>query len=221
MNNINLSKLTLQQIKSEAAFEEIKKQAEDFVFHQEVRESFELVKTFETIEKNNPRFKYQLRDEKPKLYPQYLDLIVRLKLVCLPLLSYEEVAEFIEENFAKAMDDPDNDVEERIETRLMVLPEVIRDDLRELIYKALRSNEEKLGKDRIIIKREEDPQLPLIKNWLLDYNRTIGIEKHSNIEKAQYISHNSNIARLSKPDKEKIHKLLRFYDEMKPATLQM
>ena len=218
---INLSQLTPEQIKDESAFEEIKKQAEDFVFHRDVREALELVKTFEAVAKNNPRLKYQLRDEKPKLYSQYINLIVRLKLVCLPLLSYEEVAEFIEENFAKAVDDPDNDIEERIETRLMVLPDVIRDDLRELIYKALRNNEEKLGKDRIIIKGEEEPQLPLIKNWLFDYDRTIGIEKHSNIEKAQYISHNSNIARLSKPDKEKIHKLLRFYDEMKPITLQM
>ena len=221
MNNINLFKLTPEQIKDEAVFEEIKNQGEDFVFHRDVRESFELMKNFESIEKNNPRFKYQLRDEKPVLYSQYLDLMVRLKLVALPLLSYEEVAEFIEENFAKAMNDPDNDIEERVETRLMVLPDVIRDDLRELIYKALKRNEEKLGENRIIVKREEEPQLPLIKNWLLDYDRTIGIEKHSNIEKAQYISHNSNIARLSKPDKEKIHKLLRFYDAMKPITLQM
>ncbi len=206
--------LTESQLKDKSIFKEIKEQAQDFIFHQDMREALELARKLTTQLKKMPRFK----DEAKEFYTEYNDLIIRLKIVSIPLLRYEEVAELVQNYFIKALDDPDTDIEERIETRLMVLPEVIRDDLREILYGALKENREKIGNKQIKVKDEIETKQPFVKNWLLDYDREIGIEKQPNIQRLNYINQNRNAKNLSEKERNQLHRLLHFYDEMKPIT---
>jgi len=206
--------LTESQLKDKSIFKEIKEQAQDFIFHQDMREALELARKLTTQLKKFPRFK----DEAKEFYTEYNDLIIRLKIVSIPLLRYEEVAELVQNYFIKALDDPDTDIEERIETRLMVLPEVIRDDLREILYGALKENREKIGNKQIKVKDEIETKQPFVKNWLLDYDREIGIEKQPNIQRLNYINQNRNAKNLSEKERDQLHRLLHFYDEMKPIT---
>lgn len=210
----NIYHLTESQLKDKSTLEEIKEQAEDFIFHQDMREALELAKKLTTQLKKFPRFK----DEAKEFYNEYNNLIIRLKIVSMPLLSYEKVAELVKDNFIKALNDPDIDIKERIETRLMVLPEVIRDDLREILYGVLKESREKIGEGQITIREESETKQPFVKNWLLDYDREIGIEKQPNIQRLNYINQNRNAKNLSEKEKDQLRRLLHFYDEMKPIT---
>jgi hypothetical protein len=70
-----------------------------------------------------------------------------------------------------------------------------------------------------MIPGEKVPHPPLIKYWLLDYDRSMGMERHENIQRAKYFTDSRNFLGLSEADKLKVQQLLEFYDGLKPLPL--
>lgn len=65
----------------------------------------------------------------------------------------------------------------------------------------------------ISLKGSEDLIDPTIKNWIRDYVAHLGYEKHSQMQRTQYLFHSENGRDLSSPDREKLGIILKSFDE--------
>jgi len=65
----------------------------------------------------------------------------------------------------------------------------------------------------ITFKNSEDLFDPSIKNWIRDYVAHLGYEKHSQMQRTQYLFHSENGRDLSSQDREKLGIILRSFDE--------
>jgi len=81
-------------------------------------------------------------------------------------------------------------------------------DVRELILRSLRENKEKIGEEKIKIKELE--VVPIIKNWLLDYEP---FRKEGRaIERANYVAKSENFKKLKEEEKKILMQVLEIYD---------
>jgi len=81
-------------------------------------------------------------------------------------------------------------------------------EMRDLIIKAIRENKEKIGAEKIKIKEIE--LIPIIKNWLLDYEP---FRKEGRaIDRANYMAKSENFRRLPEEEKKLLMQVLEIYD---------
>ncbi|MFA6383619.1 MAG: hypothetical protein WCX17_04330 [Parcubacteria group bacterium] len=72
--------------------------------------------------------------------------------------------------------------------------------------------EQLITSEHISLKNFPEPVRPSIKNWLADYTFTLGYEKHSSVERNNYVFHGSNSLHLSSADRQKLTYILSAYD---------
>ena len=71
----------------------------------------------------------------------------------------------------------------------------------------------------IELRGSEDLEEPTIKNWIHDYVLHVGQERHSQMERTEFLFHSENGRDLSSPDREKLGIILKSFDENIPLPV--
>lgn len=191
--------------------EEFKQKSFDVIFHFEIKEAIELIKEIE--------FKLKkIKDSNggEEEIAEYSKMLVRLKMLRLPLLKDEEVFRLIRESAVEMINDPDLDLAERIEGRQLTVPESLRYEMvNQPIMEALHENNEQIGEGKIFVTGANNPEMPTVKNWLLDYDRTFGTEPQKDLTWLEYAKKNAISARLNTSQADTLRKLLKLYEWLK------
>lgn len=192
--------------------EELKQQATDAIFHFDMKEAREIAKDIEyQITKLS-----EFSGTDSKDLEELSFLLVRLKLLTLPLMKDEEAERLIKESAVEMINDPDLVFAERIEARQMALPRTVRFEMvNRPIMEALHENTEQIGERRIFVTGSQNPEIPTVKNWLIDYDRTFGTEPQKDLTWLEYAKKNAVIAHLDSVQADTLRKLLKLYEWLK------
>lgn len=199
------------------SLEQTKQKALDAIGHFDIKEAalaakdldFEIKKLSEVPDSNQEEINYS----------SYL--LIRLKLLMLPLLRDEEVIRLIRTRLIWMMVDEEIELMERVETRQLACPISMRlEAVNQPIIEALHENQEEIGQGKIFIQGQNDAVLPAIKNWILDYDRTYGTRPQKDLVWLGYAANNKNAAALSPEEKSMLRKILKFYEFLKTIKRQ-
>lgn len=195
---------------------DFKQQALDAISYFDIKEAREAARELEFQLK-----KLSEKSGSEKEVQEYSSLLIRLKLLTLPLLRDEEANRLVKEKVIEILNDSDMDLAERIETRQLTVPSLLRyEAVNQPIIEAIHHNEETVGKERIFVSGNPEPQVPTVANWLLDYDRTYGTEPQSDLVWLEYVNSGANASRLGAKEKETLRKLLKFYEFLKREYIQ-
>lgn len=202
--------------KTITTFDQLKEQAQKAIFYSETKESRELIKEIEFQIK-----KLSASGGNREGIDELSKILTRLKMFKLATLTDEEVNRLIKEKAIVMLNDPDLDLVERVETRQLTVPPLLRYEMvNQPIIEALHQNMETIGDERIFVSSNPEAQEPTVENWLLDYDRTYGTDPQKDLVWLEYVNSNANAERLSTKDKETLRKLLKFYEFLKPEYVQ-
>lgn len=147
---------------------------------------------------------------------EYSNLLIRLKLVRLPFLKDAEMIRFLKESLTGALSVDEINIMERIETRQLLFPRETRLEMvNQPIMEALHENNQQIGNDRIYIIGAQSPELPTVKNWLLDYDRTFGTGPQKDLTWLEYAKKNAVVAHLDTIQADSLRKVLKLYEWLK------
>lgn len=192
--------------------EEFKQKALDAIFHFDMKEAREISKEVEFQIKKLLESHGSNSEEITELSV----LLVRLKLLTLPILKDDEAARLVRESVLETLNDPDMDLAERIEGRQLTVPESLRYEMvNQPIMEAMHENTEEIGDRKIYVTGAEDLEIPSVKNWLLDYDRTFGTEPQQDLTWLEYVKKNAISAHLETAQADTLRKLLKFYEWLK------
>jgi hypothetical protein len=203
----NTKQLTQEQLKDPSVLERVKKLAEPIIWHALTKEAYNLVLVLEkSIEAAN------LKSVAPQLEKEYQNLIVKLKLTALPMLNDEESIKIIKEHFLEGLEtnifmgfEVSIDMENRLTAKLFSMSLTPRDEFRQELQNAIKSNQQKIGD-------------LTIGQWLTDYNNFSDAGKRTNISPREYLIQRRQAQNLSKEDKDKIYTLFHVYDHLLLVT---
>lgn len=179
--------------------DQIKKQVIDVVSHWLAPEARILVNEFEKANLEG------LKSTNAELYNIYKQWEVLLKIVAIPTLTNGEIWNLLKTSAIQGFSN-EIDLIERINLRLYVIPELLRNDFKASAIKFLSQNEQQIGGK-------------FIKDWLADYNQVAGGKKHSNVERSEYIAKSKEAQALPESEKNLLGKILALYDELKVEVL--
>ena len=147
---------------------------------------------------------------------EYSNLLIRLKLARLPFLKDQEMIRFIKESLVEALNIEEINILERIETRQLLFPRETRYEMvNQPIMEALHENIEEIGHEKIFVAGAHGAEIPTIKNWLLDYDRTYGTEPQKDLTWLEYAKKNAVVAHLDTTQADTLRKLLKLYEWLK------
>ncbi len=192
--------------------DDLKQQAQDAIFHFDMKEAREIAKELE-YRINDPSMSYRGNSAETQ---ELTNFLIRLKLLILPLLKDEEAYRLIKESAVGMISDQELEVAERIEGRQLTFPESLRFEMvNQPIMEALRENNEMIGERRIYVMGSKDTEMPTVKNWLLDYDRTYGTGSQKDLTWLEYAKKNAVSAHLDTAQADILRKLLKFYEWLK------
>jgi len=110
------------------------------------------------------------------------------------------------------------DLKNRFAIKMNLTADVLWPETAQQFLEAILKNEERLGSQDIVVKGENQPSPPLLSNWLRDYNRIYGMDRHEKIIPHRYLTENSNAQKLNRDDQALILKVLEFYEGIKFPT---
>lgn len=91
--------------------------------------------------------------------------------------------------------------------------------IRDIIQQYPKIAETEITAGYIELQGSEDLEDPTIKNWLKDYISHLGYDRHSQMDRTQYIFHSENGKNLSSQDREKLGIILKSFDENIPLPV--
>lgn len=144
----------------------------------------------------------------------YRNLLIKLKFFTLYDFGEKEIAKIFRDHFLFVLKDGKIDVEKKLRLKLLQMPYKTRDPFLKEIKKALEENTEILGEKDL----KTGPELrekPYLKNWLKDYEKTLGAGKHGKLEIADYLFKSQNARRLTSEERGILRKILEFYEKLK------
>lgn len=193
-------------------FEELKQNAFDVIFHFDMKEARVVVSELEYQMQKMQEFS----GSNAEVIAELSILLIRLKMLALPLLKDEEVLRLVKENVVEMISDPELVFEERIEAKQLAFPGSVRFEMvNQPILEALHENNEQIGEVKIFVTGSKTPELPTVKNWLLDYDRTYGTEPQKDLTWLDYAKKNAISARLDSVQADTLRKLLKLYEWLK------
>lgn len=198
-------------MKINTSFEQLKEQVQKTIFYLEIKDSFGLMKEVD----------FQLKKLKDlngdfDEIDEYSKMLVRLKMLRLALLRDTEVFNLIKESALEMLNDLDLVLEERIEGRQLVYPESLRfEEVNQPIMEALHENLEDIGSEKIFVTGAHGVEIPTVKNWLLDYDRTFGTGPQKDLTWLEYAKKNAVVAHLDTTQADTLRKLLKLYEWLK------
>lgn len=107
------------------------------------------------------------------------------------------------------------DIENRFAIKMDLTPDVLWPETVQSFVEAMLKNNERLGGQTILVRGEKVETSPILSNWLRDYNRIYGMDRHEKIIPHRYLSENPNIHRLNKEEQALLLKILEFYEGLK------
>lgn len=140
-----------------------------------------------------------------------------IQCLLFPILSDDKIKEILEYHILEPID-AGLDLEELMKMRALTTPELLWPKISQGFLKALTQNSQIIGSTPLV-SVTGDSMLPQIKNWIAVYNRRFGIEKHEGLEPHQFILEDSNTQKLLPKDKERLLKVLKFYEGLKVYSL--
>lgn len=211
---IDISKLTEKEFFAQETAEVLRQQALYLIDHLLAPEAYQIALS---LEQKIDEFAAQAPFA-PKIFAFYRKILIRLKFVSLMIWDNDIFFDLIKNHLADILG-TEIDINERMTGKLYSVPDLAWPETAWQIIEALRQNSQSVGSQPLIIQGEPAPRPPLIKYWLLDYGRTLGSQRHENIERAQYFAKSRNYQNLNEADKIKVKQLLEFYDNLKPLPL--
>ena len=91
--------------------------------------------------------------------------------------------------------------------------EIIQQDIKSAIREFEELEDQIISSSPIKIVGISENIKPTIKNWLTDYIQSAGAGSHSNIERSNYLYHNSNAIKLKESERRLLAEILKSYDE--------
>lgn len=140
-----------------------------------------------------------------------------LLFVEFPTLSEDDQLKLFKGDLIKALK-VGIDIKERFTLKMNTLDSSLWPETVQIFLEAIASNEEKIGRENIVVEGEKNPSAPLLKNWLRDYSRIYGMEKHDRMVIHKYMTENRNVAKLSQTEKITLLKVIEFYESLKFPT---
>ena len=140
-----------------------------------------------------------------------------IQCLLFPIISDDKIREILEYHILEPLD-AGLDLEELMKMRALTTPELLWPKITQGFLKSLTQNSQVVGSSPLI-SAMGDSMPPQIKNWIAVYNRRFGIEKHEGLEPHQFILEDPNTQKLPPKDKEKLLKILKFYEGLKVYSL--
>jgi len=197
----NPQKINPEKLKDQAYLEQIKKTANDFIERGLALESAKLADQIEEDIKTYP----QLNSQAPGIFRVYQKLIILLKWTGLTLYDDQTVLELFRNHFLDALE-AGLDLNGPMTLKMYSVPDLVWSEVAQELLGALKHNNQRIGQRSI-------------GEWLKDYDKTYGIEKHSTLEQSEYLTQNPNVRTLIEEERDKLKQLIRFYDNLKPLSL--
>lgn len=192
--------------------DELKQQAQEAIFHFDMKEAREIAKELEYRIKD-PLVSYR---ENGAEMQELSALLIRLKLLILPLLKDEELHRLTKESAVEMINDPELEFAERVEARQLTIPVSLRFEMvNQPIMEALHENNQMIGEGRIYVMGAKNTELPTVKNWLLDYDRTYGTGPQKDLTWLEYAKKNAVSGHLDTAQADVLRKLLKLYEWLK------
>jgi|GEM_PF-1587237 len=114
------------------------------------------------------------------------------------------------------------DIKNRFAIKMNLTPDVLWPETVQLFVEAMLKNEERLGNGTLKIYGEKEDVSPTLGNWLRDYNRIYGMDRHEKIIPHRYITENQNVRQLNQEDQVLLLQILEFYEGLKfPSQSQI
>ena len=141
-----------------------------------------------------------------------------IQFILFPVISDDKVEELLQYHVLEAID-VGLDIDELMKMRAITISELLWPKVSQQYLKSISQNTQLIGSEPLIVEGGKNSYLPYVKNWISVYNRRFGIEKHSGLEPHQFVLEDPNAGRLSKGLKEKLLKILKFYESLKVYSL--
>jgi len=177
-----------------------------------VEDSLELIRKIEEIKKTSQDS--QVSEE--------LDVYINLlKFVAFATLPEYEQLQLFKNHLIKALR-VGIDIQNRFTIKIHLTPATLWPETAQTFVEAMLKNEERVGRNQIIIQGERNSIIQTTANWLRDYNRIYGTDKHERIIPHRYISESTNAQRMKPDERAILLKLLELYENIKfPSQKQI
>lgn len=114
------------------------------------------------------------------------------------------------------------DIKNRFDIKMNLTPDVLWPETVQQFIEAMLKNNERLGNQPIIVRGEHSESQPVLSNWLRDYNRIYGMDRHEKIIPHRYMTESQNVQQLNREDQTTLLKTLEFYEGLKfPSQSQI
>jgi len=144
-----------------------------------------------------------------------------MKFIAFSMLPETEQLDLFQSSLVKAFR-ISIDIKNRFAIKMNLTPDVFWPETAQLFVEAILKNEEKLGGHPIVVWGENKEVPPTLSNWLRDYNRIYGVDRHEKIITHRYLTENPNVRSLKQEDQILLLKILKFYEELKfPSQKQI
>jgi len=110
------------------------------------------------------------------------------------------------------------DLKNRFAIKMNLTADVLWPETAQAFVEAILKNTERLGNQDIVVRGESGPSASQLCNWLRDYNRIYGMDRHEKIIPHRYLTENPNAQRLGREDQVLLLKALEFYEGIKFPT---
>jgi hypothetical protein len=110
------------------------------------------------------------------------------------------------------------DLKNRFAIKMNLTPDVLWPETAQAFVENILKNTERLGEQNILVRGEKEPAQPMLCNWLRDYNRIYGMDRHEKIIPHRYLTENPNAQLLNREDQVLLLKALEFYEGIKFPT---
>jgi len=183
--------------------ENLKKQIKLFYNNDFENEAFGMYKKLdEYLNLNN------IKENNYKLYNEYYDCLIKLKLICLQFFNWDEIILLIEKYIDIILEFENYDLVGKIRSILLAFPDYVyidnaKNELKKII----------LESSKVVIDRKKYISylnFPLkISEWLKDYISNRG---KNNLERIKYFTNSDKFKKLAEIDKIKIKSIFNLYD---------
>jgi hypothetical protein len=203
-----------KNLNSISNFERIKEIADDIVEHQVADEAQNF---YNDLEK---KLKESGIEGNVELYKRYQKILGRVGLTALPCFPVEKFYDVVRKNIAVGLADDDIDLVAGIRRKLIEYPMAFRDDIKVNARKALRESTSTLG-SKPIVSSDKKEKSPTVGNWIRDYDKFLGMGKHSRVEQSDYLFKSDNVKGLKPEERKKLDHLIRLYEKLKWSSYEL
>lgn len=153
-------------------------------------------------------------DLEKELLTKYKDLLLELKFFLLHYLDNKEIIDLFRNHFVFIAKKEDIDVKKKLTIAVQGINRLgKRDSFLAEIRNALKENKELIGFQNISL--NDKRVRPYLSNWLLDFEKYLGVGKHGFLEITNYFFKSPNVKLLTIEERNLLRKIFNFYEHLK------